>query len=818
MPRPDRNRKRPRRPKLEILENRRVMAAELPFGATPQDTAEFLLGTVTVTPIFLESDGSIDTNTQNWTAGEIDAVLANITAGVNWWKDALDELDTVHSLEFIIDDTYAKTPVATGYEPIARNSNNYNKYVNEFLDFAEIDASLQLDDGMFAFNNAQREKFGTDWAFSIFIADSSEDSDGFFPSGGSFRGAFAFAGGLYMVSPSTRPSSTFAHEMGHIFWALDEYSGGGNYASSRGYYNTQNENAWDNPTEGFQQEDSIMAGYDRLVASYVSHTSAASTLALVGWQDSDGDGIFDVLDVPLNLQGSGGFNPSTSQFEFVGEASVATLENLNPSGHQSDITLNRVSRLEASIDNGPWQVIAEPNSYTATFDLDISVPSNFTRIDLRVVDAQTGITSEILSATPTTPLLPSTAGVSGYAFLDLDRNSVMSANEALLSGVTLTLQTADGNDLPQGDFSAAAAPLATELGKVDGITLQGNIIATTADVEARTVATLDDQALFHVFDPQLQFWTSRLGQRVSIQALLDEPTSYVEVDVVGMESGDFAYARIEGYDAAGNLIDRATTDLSNDTDGKLGFAETQTLRLSDPNNLIASVRIAGHADTSVAMTAIRTGIPDVLTTDAYGGFSIDDLPAGAYRITAMADNVTYGFDPIEINPAATGPVLLAATVVNSPRYNTLDPFDVSEDGTVTAVDALQIINDLNLNGSRTLTWNEATGNKIDVTNDGVITALDALRVINHLNERSNLSANSEPATASRDTSIVSHQAAALMPQQVQSTRVSDASVATETEVAGIDEVLAEPIKWISRPESEPFDTSTGLVFNDTVES
>ena len=208
----------------------------------------------------MESDGSIDTETQDWTAEEIDSVLAKISDGVNWWADALDELDTVHSLEFVIDDTYARDPVETGYEPIDRTSNNYSNYVGEFLDYAQIDASLQLDEGMFAFNNSQREKFGTDWAFSIFVADSSDDVDGFFPHEGTFRGAFAFPGGLYFVTPSTRPSSTIAHEMGHIFWAMDEYSGGGTYTSSRGYYNSQNLNAWDNPTPGFEQEEQHHGG------------------------------------------------------------------------------------------------------------------------------------------------------------------------------------------------------------------------------------------------------------------------------------------------------------------------------------------------------------------------------------------------------------------------------------------------------------------------------------------------------------------------------------------------------------------------------
>ena len=55
----------------------------------------------------------------------------------------------------------------------------------------------------------------------------------------SFPQAFSYAGGRFMVVPASRPASTFSHETGHQFWALDEYLGGGNYTSQRGYYNTK---------------------------------------------------------------------------------------------------------------------------------------------------------------------------------------------------------------------------------------------------------------------------------------------------------------------------------------------------------------------------------------------------------------------------------------------------------------------------------------------------------------------------------------------------------------------------------------------------
>ncbi|TWU15698.1 Dockerin type I repeat protein [Allorhodopirellula heiligendammensis] len=768
------------------------MAVGVPLGATPQDTAEFMLGTVTVTPIFLESDGSIDPQSQNWTPAEIDSVLANITAGAEWWSDLLDTFDSVHSLSFTIDDTFARNPVETGYEPIDRPSNYYNRYVGQFLDAAGVDPSLQLDDGMLAFNDSQREKFGTDWAFSLFITDSSDDPDGYFGEGGSFRGAFAFPGGRYIVSPSTRPVSTFAHEMGHIFWAFDEYSGGGSYDETRGYYNSPNTNARNNPTPGFQQEVSIMADYDRLITAFATHTTAASTLAVIGWQDSDGDGIFDVLDVPLHLSGSGVFNAETSRFEFNGEASVGTLRNQNASGNQSDITINRISSLDVSIDGGQWVSVAAPDTYTATFNLALSVPRNFSKIEFRVRDAETGITSDIWSATPTTPLLPDSSSLSGYAVLDTGDNSNRASGEPLLSDVAIHVTAADGSELPQGEFDAADAALDTQLPTVSGITLSGNLGALKTTAQVRRVAELNNTPMLHVHDSQLQYWTPNLGDRVTALATLTTPTAQVDVDVVGLTSNGTAYARVEAYDAAGNLIDRATTDLRNNSDGGLGFGERQTLTLHDSDGRIASIRIMGHADTEIGATAIRTGVPSNWTTDAHGAFVLSDLPSGSYRLTATSDNVTYGFDPITVSSTTNTPIRLVAKTVDSPRYNPVLAADVNQDNVVTAVDALQVINYLNTFGSHTLTHADATGSKIDVTNDGVITALDALRVINYLN-------GGQTASASEPLPIAS---------QPDTTRELVTAEKAAPDPVGIDDVLTEPIQWIAPqpddPDDEPF--------------
>lgn len=67
-------------------------------------------------------------------------------------------------------------------------------------------------------------------------------------------------------------------------------------------------------------------------------------------------------------------------------------------------------------------------------------------------------------------------------------------------------------------------------------------------------------------------------------------------------------------------------------------------------------------------------------------------------------------------------------------HNSFNPFDVSDDGLVTPLDALLAIQELNARGPRDL---QADGpsehGMVDVSNDGQLSPLDALMVLNHLN-------------------------------------------------------------------------------------
>jgi hypothetical protein len=48
-----------------------------------------------------------------------------VAEGVQWWEETLANYNSVHSLNFVFDFTYADEPVPTKYEPISRVSNDY---------------------------------------------------------------------------------------------------------------------------------------------------------------------------------------------------------------------------------------------------------------------------------------------------------------------------------------------------------------------------------------------------------------------------------------------------------------------------------------------------------------------------------------------------------------------------------------------------------------------------------------------------------------------------------------------------------------------
>lgn len=721
---------------LEKLEPRHLLSA-LPLGATTEDTGEFLLGRVAVVPVLFESTGQSDPSTEDWTAAQIDAAIEKVRTGVQWWADTLDTLGTVHTLEFVVDDTFARNPFPTPYEPINRTSQESPLYITPFLRAQGIEQAASLEDAVRQFNNTARNRLQTDWAFTVFLVHSAADADGAFAPGSEFNIAFAFAGGLYVVSPSTRPASTITHETGHIFWAKDEYPGGATWSDRRGYYDAQNLNAADNPTPDFEQEPSIMSSGTALSSSYNSRYLPASTRAMLGWLDSDGDGIFDVADVPLHLEGDGSYDSPAGVFRFEGQTRAVPLANRNSSGPGNDITLNRIDRIEYRTDGGLWQTAANVDAQSADVRFDLSV-APFTVIEFRAIDDQVGVSSPVLRAMGLGPLLPENA-VGGFAYVDSGGEGEVDPSASLLASVTATLTKADGSPLFHGSIEPDNHAPGEIPAVVSGAAMTAWGTVLDGRVGAFTAPASTEAAAFHYYNLQNAQWQNDWSVDRQLLVEFAEPVGQVQLDAIGLSLSG-GYGRLEAYDSAGILLHRVTTE-------QLAQGETATMQVTDRRGQIASVRGFGHQFSEVGLDALRFGDEGTVITGQSGAFRFTGLSDGDYKLTLTPERLIHHYqDPETVITVVNGIVSHIAAGfdrVASPWLNPFERFDVDGNGRAEPLDALRIINNLSRHGIRILADPTQITGFFDTSDDGAITPLDALRVINELARRARQTADSE---------------------------------------------------------------------------
>jgi hypothetical protein len=741
--------------RVELLEDR-VLLAALPFGAMPDDTGEYMLGDVHVTVVLMESDPTltpfdnlpfpqgIGAPAENWTSDAINAIKTNVEAGMQWWVDTLDALPNVRDglLSFTYDWTYADNPVATGYEPIARVSNDFALWMYDFLNVVGFNQTGNFSSDIRAFNNFQRQQAGADWAFTIFVVNNENDADKLFAPGGSFSRAFAFAGGRFMVVPADRPASTFAHEAGHMFWAFDEYLGTANgHTARRGYYNTPNTNHASNPAPDFVHQSSIMSNGTSLEAAWAGNVSSQSSLEMIGWRDSDGDGIFDVLDVPFTLEGLGRFDSSSNTFRFTGTSSVRTLPNLNSSGLQNDITINQIRVVEVQIDNGPWMAVQTMPSrtYQANLDLSIAVPSGGDHIlRIRTHDTRTGVTSNVFEAYVDGPpqSTPAPGGVGGFVFRDDNGNGAWDAGEPPLPDFAIEILNASDEPLDLQRYVEPSEYVSgTELGAIHPeVTLTA--IGVSSDVFA--IPSVRVPAAGRVFgtlagSSNIETWSSSRQFKAEFASLV----STVSLRAFAGAAGT-SFARLEAYNTAGELVARVTSG------GLTGTGGT-TLSLSRAEADIAYIIAKGHMGTQVILDTLEWGPAASSTTNTQGGYSLAYLPPGTYKVKVTPPPGHVVTTP----PDGTATIVVAAgqslgnvnfgiqlqTVANV-WHNPSHPLNVNNDGFISPLDALIVINWLNTMGGASplpTTGNTEQNMFIDVNNDGYASPLDALLVINHLN-------------------------------------------------------------------------------------
>ena len=336
---------------------------QVPFGAEPIDASAYMLGTFRFNIIFLESNGGIDANVENWTAAQLANVRSEVEEVAAFWEAETAAYHPNARFEVEINYPNGGTPIATGYEPITRTSSQDSLWINQAmgaLGYTNSSHFTNVQD----FNHDQRVAGGTNWSSTAFIVNDEVDADNRF-SNSMF--AYAHIGGPYTVFTYgnngwgiDRFNRVMTHELAHSFFGLDEYSAVGARTSERsGYLNGVNGNAELGPSG----EPVTPPQPNALMLNNTLDTSPFTDVH-VGHRDTDGDSIPDILDTfDVIVGNSGGSNPATGDFVFAGSATVSSLPNRNTrnvgfSTSGNDMTINWVTDAQYRLDTGDWTSFA----------------------------------------------------------------------------------------------------------------------------------------------------------------------------------------------------------------------------------------------------------------------------------------------------------------------------------------------------------------------------------------------------------------------------------------------------------------------------
>ncbi|HEX9074755.1 MAG TPA: CAP domain-containing protein, partial [Anaerolineae bacterium] len=317
-------------------------------------TSEFMLGKVAVGIITPQCNGAVDKCSETWTANMMDQVYSQVQAGTAWWVKRMN-----NQVSFVFDQ---ERQVATGYEPVNHSQSDESLWIGDVMTHLGFKGSTYFEQ-VYAYNNWLRQKYGTDWAYTIFVANSLNNTSGTF-SNGYF--AYSYVPGPFTVTTYDNDgytinnmASVIAHETGHIFGALDQYSGA-NVActATSGYLVMQNQNSQQNCSSN---EESIMRGG---VTPYSRNLIDPFALGMVGSRNSKSNKLPD----PINTTPIIALNPvpavtANSNPTITGTAQDQPFQS--PSGN--GITINHITQVLYRIDNGPWQA-ARPSDGAPSFN------------------------------------------------------------------------------------------------------------------------------------------------------------------------------------------------------------------------------------------------------------------------------------------------------------------------------------------------------------------------------------------------------------------------------------------------------------------
>lgn len=473
-------------------------------------TSEFMAGSVAVGIVLVESDGSVDLSTEDWTSDEKQRVFSEIVAALDWWA----ELEPRANLTFFYDDHWSD-PLLTGVEPIARPYRDQERWIADAMGALGYDAPSYFT-RVRDYNNDLRATYQTDWAFTIFVVDSSVDGDNRF-SDRYF--AYAYLGGPFLVMTygnngygPDNLDAVAAHEIGHIFHALDQYYSAHQPCTRRsGYLDVENQNS--EYGECSLDVPSIMRGQ---VYPYTAGAIDPYAAGQVGWRDSDGDGILDPLDTELPI--------STDLVSLDGDrVTVKGVAEIipYPSPSRSSVTINTLAGVQYRLDGGEWQqTTADDGEFDGTeegYHFAVTLSPGLRTLEVAALDSA-GNVSDVYAAEAFAILDPVDGGLNTELYA-LD-GQVSASEASAMNGVAYHLEgsivtavqyrvsgsTWQSVAALDGAFDSNREPFALPIGSLEPGThlVEARAVDADGSVEvnfASQEVTIADDQMYTVFLP-----------------------------------------------------------------------------------------------------------------------------------------------------------------------------------------------------------------------------------------------------------------------------------------------------------------------------
>ncbi|MFH1680775.1 MAG: T9SS type A sorting domain-containing protein [Candidatus Eisenbacteria bacterium] len=305
--------------------------------------------------VFPESNGAIDQSTENWTLPDMQLMMAECVEGIEWWIARYSPA----RLSITVATTWA---VPSPWEPINHTHAFDSIWVDDLMDTLGYGGSSHFNK-VRNFDNNYLVSANEAWFNTVFVVNSKNDPDGRFTDNWF---DYSYFGGPYMVmtwdnGPWGNGNTDYlcAHETGHTFYALDEYAASQCRDTTKaGYLRIENGNC---ENDGGDTVACIMRNNTR--NEYTNGSACTFTRGQIGWVDTDGDSIPDIVDHPPILASVPPADTMTcdSTPTYNGSVVPEVEPNRNPARYSSgsssgdSISVSRVALVEYRVDGGPWQ-------------------------------------------------------------------------------------------------------------------------------------------------------------------------------------------------------------------------------------------------------------------------------------------------------------------------------------------------------------------------------------------------------------------------------------------------------------------------------